>query len=192
MRSGGCRCRCRARRSAVSSSHVRYPPFAASSVATDHHDFALLGELDRIAEQVHQYLAQAGHVADRWPAGRPGRAIRPGRALFRAAGAANRSNAPSTHSRRSKRLVSSSSLPASILEKSRMSLMMVSRASLLVRIVSAKSRCSSSRVVLQQQPGHADDGVHGRADFVAHVGQESALRFVSGNCGLPGDAQICV
>ena len=28
------------------------------------------------------------------------------------------------------------------------------------------------QVALQCQVGHADDGVHGRADFVAHVGQE--------------------
>ena len=38
---------------------------------------------------------------------------------------------------------------------------------------------------LQQQPGHGDNAVHGRADLVAHVGQE--LRFGAGG-RLSGDA----
>ena len=35
----------------------------------------------------------------------------------------------------------------------------------------------------QRQLGHAKDSVHGRADLVAHVGQEFALRAV---CGFSG------
>ena len=31
------------------------------------------------------------------------------------------------------------------------------------------------QVGVEQQRGHADDAVHGRADFVAHVGQEFGL-----------------
>ncbi len=33
---------------------------------------------------------------------------------------------------------------------------------------------------LEQEAGHADDAVHGRADFVAHVGEELALGAVAG------------
>ena len=35
-------------------------------------------------------------------------------------------------------------------------------------------------VRFQAQAGQADDGVHRRADFMAHIGQESALGFVGG------------
>ena len=47
------------------------------------------------------------------------------------------------------------------------------------------SRCSAVRLGVQQQLGHADDAVHGRADLVAHVGQELALGDV-GRLGLEG------
>ena len=39
---------------------------------------------------------------------------------------------------------------------------------------------------LQRQVAHADDGVHGRANFVAHVGQEVALGFGGVFCRLLG------
>ena len=86
------------------------------------------------------------------------------------------SSAPSTHSRRSKGSRSSSSLPASIFEKSRMSSITRSRASPLDRTISANSRCSGRQLGVEQQAGHADDGVHRRPDLVAHRGQEGALR----------------
>jgi hypothetical protein len=70
--------------------------------------------------------------------------------------------------------------PASIFEKSRMSLMIVSSASPLSRIVPAKSRCSSSSGGVEQQPAHADHRVHRRADLVAHRREERALRLVRG------------
>ena len=67
------------------------------------------------------------------------------------------------------------SLPASILEKSRMSLMIVSSESaddLTMRQVLA---LLGGQVGVQRQFGHADDAVHRRANLVAHVGQEGAL-----------------
>ena len=64
-----------------------------------------------------------------------------------------------------------------------MSLISVSRASLLWRIVCANSCCSASKLGIQEQPAHADDGVHRRADLVAHIGQESALGLI-GRLGL--------
>ena len=41
--------------------------------------------------------------------------------------------------------------------------------------MSRYSRCSRVEVGVQGQLGHAEDAVHGRADLVAHVGQELAL-----------------
>ena len=80
------------------------------------------------------------------------------------------------HSRTSNaRRFAASSLPASIFEKSRMSLMITT---------SDSAESADRRQVLlllrrqwrvEHQFGHADDGVHGRADLVAHVGQELAL-----------------
>ena len=40
------------------------------------------------------------------------------------------------------------------------------------------SRCSAVRSVSSSKLGHADDAVHRRADFVAHVGEELALDAV--------------
>ena len=54
--------------------------------------------------------------------------------------------------------------------------MIVSSESALDWIVSAKSRCCGVSVGVEQQPGHADDAVHRRADLVAHVGQELRLQ----------------
>ena len=59
--------------------------------------------------------------------------------------------------------------------------MMVSSASPLPRMISANSRCSAVERRVQQQTAHADDGVHRRADFVAHRGEEGALGFVRGS-----------
>ena len=44
-----------------------------------------------------------------------------------------------------------------------------------VRMIVAYSRCSASSSRIEQQAAHADDGVHRRADLVAHGGQERAL-----------------
>ena len=66
--------------------------------------------------------------------------------------------------------------------------MTVSSASPLWRTISAYSRCSSARASVQEQPAHADDGVHRRADLVAHGRQEGALGLV-GRLGLPAGAE---
>ena len=63
--------------------------------------------------------------------------------------------------------------------------MRLSRASPLERTVSAIAALLRRQVGVQQQPDHADDAVHGRADLVAHVGQELALGDV-GRLGLDG------
>ena len=76
---------------------------------------------------------------------------------------------------RSKSMVSTDSLPASIFEKSRMSLMIPSR--VLARLLNLPDvvLLPGIELGLQRQMRHADDGVHGRADLMAHVGQE--IRF---------------
>ena len=76
--------------------------------------------------------------------------------------------------------------PASILEKSRMSLMIVSSASPESRMVwrSRAARRVERRV--QQQPAHADHRVHRRADLVAHRRQEGALGVVGSFGGGAG------
>ena len=141
-----CRCRCRAPRSAASSRRSR-----ALDAHRQHH-LAGFGELDGVAEQVEQDLAQPRDVAvDRRRHRRLRRRRRcPGPS--RRARLAIRSSADSTQSRRSKGCASMSMRPASIFEKSRMSLMIVSSASPLSRMVLAKSRCSSFSGVSSSSP----------------------------------------
>ena len=47
-----------------------------------------------------------------------------------------------------------------------------------------------SQVCLQQQLDHANDAVHGGADFVAHVGQEAALGAIGGLGAFAGVDQL--
>ena len=56
----------------------------------------------------------------------------------------------------------------------------VSSASPLERTTSANSRCSPRQLGVEQEIGHADHGVHRRADLVAHRGEEVALRLRRG------------
>ena len=135
-----------------------------------------VGELDRVADQVHEHLAQPPRIAphDRRHVGSDQRGQLEALGLRRARPAARATS--STASRRSKSMVSSSSLPASIFEKSRMSLMIASSASPDCAHRLRRTRAArgvSSRV--EQQLGHADHAVHRRADLVAHLGQELAL-----------------
>ena len=167
----GCRCRCRAPRSAADASRGRRRRPRPRPRP------ALLGELDRVADEVDQHLPQ--------PAGSPTSASGTSGATSQrqleallACGPRREqaSSESSTTSRRSNGDASSSSLPASIFEKSRMSLMIVEqRLAPTPDRCPAKSRCSASSVVVEQQLGHADDAVHRRADLVAHVGEELGL-----------------
>ena len=89
---------------------------------------------------------------------------------------ASRSRLSSIVVARSNSMDSSSSWPASIFEKSRMSLMMVSSASPeLAHRLRVLALLRRQRRV-EQQPRHADHPVHRRPDLVAHRGQELALR----------------
>ena len=152
----GCRCPCRARRTAAATRLRR----VRSTSSTSTHDLAALGELDGVADQVDQDLPQRGRVADErvghvgrdvaMPARGPSRAACSGQRLERVARARR---AARTASR------SSSSLPASIFEKSRMSLMIASSDVGRRRAPSAGSRAarrrasvSSSRSVMPMMP----------------------------------------
>ena len=139
-----------------------------------------------VADQVDQHLAQppgsptsrrARRARRRRPARGPSAAPAAPAIFMRLAAAA---------SRRSKSAGSSSSLPASILEKSRMSLMTASRASAPTRTISEILALLGRQLGVEQQLGHADDAVHRRADLVAHVGQELALGPAGGLGGLLG------
>ena len=82
------------------------------------------------------------------------------------------SMAASIMARRSKSMDSRVSLRASILEKSRMSLMTESR-ELPASMTRLRQRSlAASLVSLSRQLGHAQDRVERGADLVAHVGQE--------------------
>ena len=89
---------------------------------------------------------------------------------------------PATESRRPNSTCSMSSLPASILEKSRM--LLISDKQRLGRFLHDRQIIALLGVDrrVEQELGHAEDGVHRRADLVAHVGDKRAL----GPVGLVG------
>jgi hypothetical protein len=149
---------------------------------------AVRGELHRVAQQVQQDLLQPQAVAQH-----PGRAVG-ARSTPRATSLARARSASMVLTRSMLVLsmnspTSSESLRASILEKSRMSLMTCSRCWPASPILSSWSAWRGQRIQVQQV-GKADDGVHRRADLVAHVGQEGALGLVGGLGVLLGLGQV--
>ena len=155
--------------------------------ADGQHDLAGLGELHGVGEQVEQDLAQPRHVArDRRAARRPrtGRRCRgPSRPR-----AAPRGRAPTRRTRAGRTAAPRCpSGPASIFEKSRMSLMIVSSASPESRIVVGVVALLGVERRVEQEPAHADHRVHRRADLVAHRREERALGLVG---GLGGGARF--
>ena len=88
-----------------------------------HDDFAALGELDRVADQIRQHLPQPARDRRRARRARRTRMWQASSRLFCCARIASVFIRSSTVSRSGKRMCSSSSLRASIFEKSRMSLM---------------------------------------------------------------------
>ena len=120
-RLGRCRCRCRAPRTRTTRVVRRL-----RSRATRDDDLAALGELDGVADQVDQHLAQRGPDRRAAPSARRDRRARPARGpcCVRRARPAGRRRPRSRAAGRS-RASRARSLPASIFEKSRMSLMIV-------------------------------------------------------------------
>ena len=180
----GCRCPCPATvKCSTTSSSDRDSPRHVQ------HHFALLGELHGVAHQVDDDLPQAVVVADDQVRHVGVDVIGQLQALAGRRGTANDFIVSPRLSRRSKAVQSRVSLPASILEKSRMSLMTESSASPESRTAMRNSRCWAESWRVEHQLGHADDGVQGRADLVAHVGQEGALGAAGGLGGLLGRLQ---
>ena len=139
---------------------------------------AVVGELDRVGEQVAQDLLQPLRVGDdrrrqvrrRPRPGSPGPSPRP----------AARTPARRSRGCSAKRTsVGSTSIrPASILDRSRMSSISASRSEPALWMVRANSICFAVRLLLRvvgQQPGQQQQRVQRRTQLVAHVGQELRL-----------------
>ena len=71
-----------------------------------------------------------------------------------------------------------------------MSLMMVSNASPLAAHDFAVLPLLRSKFRVQKQSRHADDAIHGGADFVTHIGQELALGPAGSFGSFPGVAHL--
>jgi hypothetical protein len=71
-----------------------------------------------------------------------------------------------------------------------MSLMINNRCRLALSILVNRSACSGCGARALHQVGEANDGVHRRADLVAHVGQKGALGHVGGFGLLPCGGQF--
>ena len=169
---GRCRRRCRTPRSGRRSSS----PAARSASRDPDDDLACLGELDRIADEVGQHLPHAARGRRVTTGGTECSMTAISSRSLACAGPASRS-VTSVDDRRAgrTRCRSTSSLPASIFEKSRMSLMIASKRLARVAHGLRVVPLSGVEVGVEQEVGHADDAVHGGADLVAHVGEEVGL-----------------
>ena len=155
----------------------RRPAGTRRATRTDD-DLAALGELDGVADQVDAAPGAAARRRRRATSGTAGSTragqleplARGPRRASGVGGVVEPARAPRTARG------SSSSCPASILEKSRTSLMIAQQ-----RVGRDCARSPGTRAarasasVVEQQVRHAQDAVHRRADLVAHVGEEGAL-----------------
>ena len=144
---------------------------------------SLFGELDRVARQVDDGLPQAGGVGEDRFGIAPGYSIERRDAASSARGrtmlATSANSATTLHGR-----ISTESLPASIFDRSRMSLIRVQQ---MLPVAMDHGRvvvpAAGAECRIHQEVGIAEDGGHGGADFVAHAGQEPALGLI-GRFGL--------
>ena len=136
-----------------------------------HCHLATLRELDRIADKVDDDLTQSGWVGGDHFGHLRQHFARDLKALAWAA-----TDSPfvvvSRLSRRLKSTISRFSLPASILEKSRMSLMISSSESAEASEHLQVFTLLGVQFRIEHQLCHANDAVHRGANFVAHIGQE--------------------
>ena len=166
---------------------------AVGRVVMSHHEphAAALGELDGVAQQVDQDLAEPRRIGVDRLGNRPAVLDLQREAAWRRRGPASRRPLRSTSCAGEQSIRSTVILPASIFEMSRMSLMMPSRwLPLRGWCATNSSRSLPSRSSCSEQVGVAEDGGHGRADFVAHVGQEFALGAVGRFGGLLGHLEF--
>ena len=140
-----------------------------------------VGELERVREQVLQDLPEPLLVGlDSFGRGRLDDDVEAAASSpARSAGSACRAHR--RRARRSPARACTSTLPASIFDRSRMSLISASRSLPAEEIVCANFTCSSVRLpvlVVGEQLGEDQRRVERRAQLVAHVGQELALVLV--------------
>ena len=169
-----CRCPCRSPRTAA-----RLPRASAMSERRRRSAHAAgLRELHRVGEQVDQHLPQPQRIAQQRVGNRRLDVGTQASSPSRAARKPNVADHVVDRLAQAEGRASSTNLPASSFEKSRISLSSSSSRWALVLTVCRYSRTSGESVLAQGQVGHADDGVHRRAQLVADVGQELALGLV--------------
>jgi hypothetical protein len=142
-------------------------------------DLAFLGELDRVRQQVQQHLPQPRHVAGHGHGHIGIDAGRKRQALLRSA---------RTHQvqRRVHALTQHEGLRLELhapgLDLREVEDVVDDRQQRLARFVDQRRQLALVGVEpgVEQQPAHADDAVHRRADLVAHRRQERALGLVGG------------
>ena len=161
----------------------------ARAVAHAQQDLATLGELDGVAQQVDQHLLHAQRVAAQELGFGLGVVEHQGQALAAGADAqriedlpAQRAQREVLHLQRDGALVELGGVQDVVEQAQQRARRGVHRAEL------AALRRVQGRV--EQGFGVAQDGIHGRADLVAHVGQEAGARGGGGFGALLGGAQV--
>ena len=151
---------------------------------------AALGELDGVAEQVGEDLPDASRVADH-PVGHVRRdAQHHVQPLLLRGDAEQSPPTPPAPARRSKG--SGSSIELAGLDLGEVEDVVDHREQRLGRAAHRLRVLALLRVQMgvEQEAGHADDAVHRRADLVAHVGEELALRLGARLRRFLGDAKL--
>ena len=152
---------------------------ASSSVSDTrldpHGDLALVGELDGVAHQVDEDLAQPAGVAAQTAPARPDATAQMNSSPFSWARTA--SSGGDVVQQCAQVEVQRLQLELARLDLGEVEDVVDDRQQRLAARAHGLGVAPLLLVQLgvQQQPGHADDAVHGRADLVAHVGQELAL-----------------
>ena len=145
-------------------------------------DLAALGELERVRQQVLQDLPEPLRVGLDRARARPASTSTSKREPLLAARAARRSGQAVDEPReRRPAPAATSTLPASIFDRSRMSLISASRSLPADEMVCANLTCSAVRLpswLSASSLARISERVERRAQLVAHVGQELALVLV--------------
>ncbi len=148
--------------------------------------FATLRELDRVVEQVEQDLPHPGHVAHHGV----------GNALVHGVGDVEAFLGRSGSDEAQARLDALAHVERNVLDRNLARLDLGEVQNIIddgkerVPAVADDFRVLlllSCELCVKEEAGHADDGVHRRADLVAHGGKECRLRLV---CLFRGDARL--
>ena len=159
-----------------------------SHLDAEHH-LAPLGELDRVADQVDEDLPQRGRGR---PPGRPARRPRRGRPAPAPSCGRGGQRGHGVVERVAQVEVDGLQVELAGLDLGEVEDVVDHRQQVIGRELHHPEVLAllGGELGVQRQLGHADDAVHGRADLVAHVGQELALGPVGGLGGLLGPHQL--